>query len=349
MDEIPDKYAGVTPLDPGQNADVYVATNRFLNREVFLKVYDLDPADPTSALREPQILTQLHHENLAKIYSAEALAHGRLLLEMEFISGGSLQAMLMRAINTGIWPSVHQVLDLARDIASGLSHLHNAGYVHRDGKPANIMVRRVNGRLRAVVTDLGLAARIGANGRAFGSKHARLYRPPEVWDGAGYSRASDVYQLGIIIFQLLGGELRYAFGNAPDSALAAYTKARMLFKTSALGPHVLRPLANLIQECLCGEADRIRDMPSLIVAIQKNQADHPDWRLRRTSLGFRLGRRVGRKDLMVDVRVDNQNHEIQRLKKSDGGTWRKSGRAIHLKHSDLRKCREFQQMLSEDW
>jgi serine/threonine protein kinase len=201
------KFTALHPLVPGKNAKVFRARNSLLGREVFLKLYPISETDTGSALREPQLLTELEHENLAKIYSAERLDDGSMLLEMELITGGSFQELIDRSIAAAQWPSIHECIHLISDVAAGLSHLAKRGFVHRDVKPANL-VMRVNGTKRqGVVTDLGLVSTIAEGGRAFASRHARIYRPPEVWAGKGYSQASDVYQLAIVLFQLLGGGL----------------------------------------------------------------------------------------------------------------------------------------------
>src|SRR5258708_2618187 len=91
VSELPTKYTEVIALKAGQNADVYRAKNSLLNRDVFLKIYNLDPHDPHSALAEPQLLQALSHEHLTAIYDADSLEGGQILLDMELITGGSLQ------------------------------------------------------------------------------------------------------------------------------------------------------------------------------------------------------------------------------------------------------------------
>jgi len=205
--KLPDKYTDIVALRPGQNGAVYRARNILLDREVFLKVYEIPESDPLSALREPQALEELEHASLTRIYSADVLGNGHLLLEMELLSDGSFKDLIDVCAESGEWISVKEAVRLVIDAATGLGHLHNSGFVHRDVKPANLM-RSVGGR--AKVTDLGLASRLDGNGKAYASEHSRLYRPPEIWGGHGYTPSSDVYQLGIVLFQLLGGELDYA-------------------------------------------------------------------------------------------------------------------------------------------
>ena len=181
---LPAKFTDAHPLVPGKNATVYRARNRLVGRDVFLKLYPIPAADAGSALREPHLLTELEHENLARIYGADTLEGEHILLEMELITGGSFQQLIDNATATGAWPSTHTCIHLINDVAAGLSHLSKKGFVHRDVKPANLVIRLNADQRQGVVTDLGLASKLDDAGRAFASRHARIYRPPEVWAGA---------------------------------------------------------------------------------------------------------------------------------------------------------------------
>ena len=136
---LPPKFTNVQPLTPGQNARVFKALNSFVGRQVFLKIYPVPSEDSQSALREPQLLRQLEHQNLVKIFGADAVNNGSILLEMELVSGGSFQDLIDAAASSGKWPSVHECIRLILEAGAGLSHLHSRGYVHRDIKPANLI------------------------------------------------------------------------------------------------------------------------------------------------------------------------------------------------------------------
>ena len=197
-----------------------------VNRNVFLKIYEIPASDPLSALREPHLIQQVEHQNLVRIHGADLLEDNKLLLEMEFISGGTARDMIASASESGRWPAVGTCVKLVSEFAAGLNHLHGHDYVHRDVKPANLLIAKVGSRQRGIVTDLGLASRVDTTGRALGTKHARLYRPPEVWEGSGYSVRSDLYQLGIVLFQLLGGGFDYELGNLSDDVVAPANSKR---------------------------------------------------------------------------------------------------------------------------
>jgi serine/threonine protein kinase len=345
MSRLPNKYTDAVPLTPGKNASVYRARNSFLDREVFLKIYDVPEDDPNSALQEPQLLQSLNHTNLARIFSADAVKGGRLLLEMELISGGSIQDLLNQAEQESRWSGIFHALDLTADGAHGLSELHAGGLVHRDIKPANVMIRNAQDRDHAVVTDLGLASSLDASGRAFSSRHARIYRPPEVWGGNGYSRASDVYQLGIVLYQLLGGTVPYDKADLDDADLAELTMTGGLFDLSDIGPHVERTLRTLIGKCVCPEATRIQTMPDLLSAIQSVKNTHLDWIYFANPDAFALVRASGDRHYTVDVQSTGNRHLITGRKRIGTRPSRRFFTDQTITHADLGRCQRFREIV----
>jgi serine/threonine protein kinase len=124
----------------------------------FPRIYPVPVEDSQSALQE--LLCQLAHQNLVKIFGADAVNNGSILLEMELVGGGSFQDVISAAASTGQWPSAHECIRLTLEAVAGLSYLHSRGCVHRDIKPANLVVRNSEVRSQGVVTDLGLASKL---------------------------------------------------------------------------------------------------------------------------------------------------------------------------------------------
>ena len=348
MSNLPEKYTNIQQLTPGKNASVFRATNSFLNREVFLKIYPIPEHDPSSALIEPQLIQSLEHDNLVRIFSADLLHDNRLLLEMEIIEGGSIQGLIDNAVADSTWPSVHGVLDLTCDIAHGLSALHNHGLVHRDIKPANIMVRDAADRQHAVVTDLGLASSLDDSGRAFSSRHARLYRPPEVWDNQGYSKTSDVYQTGIVLYQMLGGVVPYQTANLDDADLARITINGELFDLQDIGPHVDRGIRSLISRCICKEENRIQTMKELLVEVQKEKGKHLDWTYSLTDDGFNVLRVDGKRTFRIEVMsMGNDEYIVSGFKRINNRAERRYFSDQTIRHGDLGRSQVFRRLLSK--
>jgi serine/threonine protein kinase len=343
---LPEKFVDVEPLQPGQNAKVFSATNSLVAREVFLKIYPIPVSDPRSALREPQLLQQLSHPNLVRIFGADKLGDDTLLLEMEFINGGSLQQLIEGAVAWGEWPSIRECIRLVEEIAGGLNHLHSNGYVHRDIKPANLVLRVVANRNHGVVTDLGLASRVNNSGRAFASRHSRLYRPPEVWTENGYSFRSDIYQLGIVLFQLLGGGVDYSLANLPDAELRHRAVNGMLFDLNSVGPHVGEPLRRLVRRCICLENVRFETIADLIASLSNIRVNHPNWKYRTLAGGFELERRANGAVYRVEVNKAGRRSVISRRKKIGSGAFRRHGQLVTIFHNDIGRCRDFRNLIN---
>jgi serine/threonine protein kinase len=341
---LPDKFTNSHPLVPGKNATVFRATNTLVGRNVFLKVYPIPENDTGSALREPRLLTELEHPNLARIYGADTLPEHQILLEMELIAGGSFQDLIDKAVATAEWPSTHTCIELVRDVAAGLSHLSTKGFVHRDVKPANLVIRLNGNQRQGVVTDLGLASKLNEQGRAFATRHARIYRPPEVWAGAGYSAKSDVYQLGIVLFQLLGGRLDYDLGNLDDAVLSARAQTGIL-DISTIGPDVDQAVRKVIKTAVAPEDERYSSMADFLVALTNAKLQQLDWTFKGIRSGFTLERKDRGTIYRVEVTVGKNQYQIKRSKTGKNGKFRYKKPDLDITHTDIGTCRRFRSLL----
>lgn len=345
--QLPDKYADIKELKPGQNAQVFSALDTLLNRPMFLKVYKIPDDDPNSALREPQMLEALAHENLTKIFSADHLETEHLLLGMELLTGGSYNDQIEASLESGHWASTHQVINLICDAVNGLGHLHRSGFVHRDVKPANLMRRIVGGQEQGAVTDLGLASRLTEDGKAYASKHARLYRPPEVWEGHGYTPTSDLYQMGIVLYQMLGGQLNYSMLKLSDNELAKIITQYALLDWGTLPPFLSRGLLRVIKRCVGLPQQRFPDAPKMIVELHNLRNREPDW-----SYEINAGNKIflrkdgGGRQIRFTVCSAGATHTVTREKRVAGGSFRRDGKSISFTHKDLGSCREFSKLIN---
>lgn len=204
------KFQILEPLTEGQNAHSFKARHIHLNREVFLKLYDYSDSMANDALREPRTIVEamrmFRSENVVELFDAEVLEIGAdkfLCLQMEFVKGKSLLS-LMRKGDIGQQDAVR----LTAGVLNGLAHLHSRRILHRDLKPANIVVA-ANGV--AKLTDFGSVA-VLPEGQitVTASKHSALYVPPEAADSqGGYTFESDLYQVGMVLYELVNGPLQY--------------------------------------------------------------------------------------------------------------------------------------------
>lgn len=201
------KFAIAEEINEGMNARAFHAENTHLKRRVFLKVYHYDDAYGTEALAEPRLLVEATSSpasaHLVQIYEAEVISVGNdkyLCLQMEWVEGSSLLGVVS-ARTSGQQESIR----IAIGILHGVLHLHSRNILHRDLKPANILLQGAVPK----IGDFG-SARILAAGATHvpASKHSALYRPPEAFQTPShFSKKSDVYQVGMVLYELINGPL----------------------------------------------------------------------------------------------------------------------------------------------
>lgn len=226
------EYEVLRPLGEGGMGTVYLARQRALDRLVALKVLDPDlgvsPIFRSRFEREAQTAAQLQHPNIVPVYGT-GFADGLAYFSMGYVAGDSLGER-MRGV--GRMP-VPAALRYAREIAAALGAAHRRGVIHRDVKPQNVLLDAETGR--AMVTDFGIASVSGAADRAGpdGEPLTRQgmvmgtprYMSPEQATGErDLTPASDLYALGVILYEMLTGEYPYKVGAPPNFMLAHLTQ-----------------------------------------------------------------------------------------------------------------------------
>ena len=212
-------------IGAGSMGTVYRARDEFLNRDVAVKLVSSPAATPEEqrlADAEAKILARLNHHSLVTLLDAGAYDGGvgnqQVYLVMELVDGADLR----RRLQDGPLPA-RQVAQLGYDLAVGLDYMHNAGVVHRDVKPANIMLfdyRRDDARLRAKLTDFGVALIARDPQPQSGTfTGTAAYMSPEQARGDSVGPPSDIYSLGLVLLQCLTGKPAYP-GPALESAVA---------------------------------------------------------------------------------------------------------------------------------
>lgn len=197
------RYQLLEKIGEGGMAEVWRARDTALGRIVALKVlrtqYSSDPDFLTRFRREAQAAANLTHPNIVNVFDI-GQAGERHYMVMEYVDGPNLKDLIRDQAPL----SVERALDLATQVAAAVAHAHRAGIIHRDLKPQNILVDSGD---QVKVTDFGIARAVSAasftdTGVVLGTAH---YLSPEQAAGESTTPASDVYALGVVLYEMLSG------------------------------------------------------------------------------------------------------------------------------------------------
>jgi eukaryotic-like serine/threonine-protein kinase len=272
-----DRYEILELLGEGGMGAVYKATDRELDRVVALKVIRPEMASHPEILarfKQELILShQVTHHNVIRIYDLSE-AQGVKFITMELIEGQNLQSVL--AERKRLAPE--EAVDITRQVCQALEAAHGVGIIHRDLKPQNIMVDAAG---RVVVMDFGLARTLRGNGLT--QQGAFLgtieYMSPEQAMGTELDQRSDIFALGLILYELLTGELPFGSDNALVSLIKRTQEAAVpVSKVMATIPGALDAI---VSKCL------ERDLHHRYQKVSEVLADLTNWQDRKS------GRRSG--------------------------------------------------------
>ncbi len=215
--KINDRYEIIKTIGEGGMANVYLAKDTILDRDVAIKVLRGDLASDEKFVRrfqrEALSASSLSHPNIVEIYDVGE-DDGNYYIVMEYVPGKNLKQVLKKRGNL----TVSEVIDIMLQITSAMGLAHDSLIIHRDLKPQNILMMDDGG---VKITDFGIAMALNATqltqtNSAMGSVH---YFPPEQASGKGSTLKSDVYSLGIMMYELLTGYLPFRGDNAVEIAL----------------------------------------------------------------------------------------------------------------------------------
>ncbi len=205
------RFRTAVPVSAGATSRVVRAFDEELGFEVALKLLQhRDPDIAQRMLREAAMQARLDHPNIARVYGTGTF-EGRPYIAMEFIDGQPLDQAAHRL-------GIRDKASLLADVADALDCAHRQGLVHRDIKPSNILVARRDGRLHPYVIDFGIAHEVGAGaltltGQIMGTPG---YIAPELALGAAFDARSDIYGLGVVLYELLAGRRPYLGESAAE-------------------------------------------------------------------------------------------------------------------------------------
>jgi eukaryotic-like serine/threonine-protein kinase len=217
-DLIADRYELEELVGTGGMSSVFRARDSQLERRVAIKIlhehYAQDPEYLERFRREARAVAKLSHPNIVTVMD-RGDDHGRQYIVFEYVEGENLKELVLRS---GRLP-VRQALELALAVADGLAFAHDRGLVHRDVKPQNVLL---NGEGEVKVTDFGIARSLHVEqgvtqtGTVLGTGE---YLAPEQASGTQVSPATDVYSLGVVLWELLAGDVPFTGENFVAVAL----------------------------------------------------------------------------------------------------------------------------------
>ncbi len=215
--KISDRYQIIKSIGEGGMANVYLAYDTILDRNVAVKVLRGDLSNDEKFVRrfqrEALAASSLTHPNIVEVYDVGE-DNGEYYIVMEYIEGKHLKNLLKKRGKL----TLSEAVDIMLQITDGMAAAHDSYIIHRDIKPQNIMILE-NGLVK--ITDFGIAMAMNATqltqtNSVMGSVH---YLPPEQASGQGSTLQSDIYSMGIVMYELLTGELPFKGDNAVEIAL----------------------------------------------------------------------------------------------------------------------------------
>lgn len=198
------KYQILKTLGSGGFGTVYLVKDTWIDKKVAVKVPHKQNGEFDELLHEPRLLAALDHANIVSIVTAEK-ADDYFFIVMEFVEGESLEETIRR--EEGV--PIEKGIDFARQIATGVEYAHVQGVLHRDLRPGNVLVTPED---RIKITDFGTSRFLEVAEQASTVIGSPPYMAPEQFQGRAVF-ASDVYSIGVIMYEMMTGVLPYFSAN----------------------------------------------------------------------------------------------------------------------------------------
>ena len=274
--KINDRYEIIKPIGEGGMANVYLAYDVILNRNVAIKVLRGDLANDEKFVRrfqrEALQASSLSHPNIVEMYDVGE-DKGVYYIVMEYVDGKTLKQLIKKRGAL----TISECIDIMLQLTDGVEHAHEGYIIHRDLKPQNIMIQE-NGEIK--ITDFGIAmalnnTQLTQTNSVMGSVH---YLPPEQASGKGSTVKSDIYSMGILFFELLTGNLPFKGDNAVEIALKQIRDD--IPSVRAINPSIPQSIENIVLKATAknpknryASAKEMHD--DLLTALNEERKDEP--------------------------------------------------------------------------
>ena len=255
------KYKILSPLGSGGFGAVYLARDTWIDKEVAIKVPHRQNLNFSELLREPRLLAALDHPNIVSITTAEK-QENVFFIVMEYVPGETLENI----IATGGALDVPRTLDYACQISEAVDHAHRAGVIHRDLRPPNVLVSE-SGILK--VADFGTSRFLEMAAHGTTVIGSPPYMAPEQFEGKAVF-ASDVYSLGVTMYQMLTGVLPY--DTPAPSDLEKLMRGELVRPPRERTPSIPKSLNDIVMKAMAPDIpSRYHSAAELLVDLQTSR------------------------------------------------------------------------------
>ena len=260
------RYKILAPIGAGGSSQVYLAQDTALNREVAIKVLDpaaaADPQTRRMFVKEARALASLSHPSIVSVYDVGEV-DGSPYIVMEHLSGGNLKQRIER--NGPLSPM--QAVTYTVDVANGLAFAHSKGIIHADLKPSNVLFDVSD---HAKVCDFGIARTPQEDADTPQLFATAMYVAPERVEGKSATPATDVYGLGLLLYEMLVGKPPFVSANA--AVLLRDHVVRVPVPPSHLRPSLVKELDTVVLKALAKEPrlryQKASEMAQALVSIE---------------------------------------------------------------------------------
>ncbi|MBQ1916914.1 MAG: Stk1 family PASTA domain-containing Ser/Thr kinase, partial [Lachnospiraceae bacterium] len=264
------RYEIIEKIGSGGMSDVYRAKDHSLGRDVAIKVlkseFSQDSSFVTKFRAEAQSAAVLEHPNIVNIYDVGS-EDGLYYIVMEYVEGITLKKYIATKGRLGY----NEALSIAIQVARGIEAAHNKGIVHQDIKPQNIIISK-EGKVK--VTDFGIARAANSNTIHAGSMGSVHYVSPEQARNGFVSYASDIYSLGIVMYEMVTGKVPFD-GDTPVAIAIQHIQSQMT-PPEELVPGLPIAVSRIIEKCTMKSPERRYASAGELLVDLKKAMVNPD-------------------------------------------------------------------------